>query len=179
MTVAVATLVAVLLVGVTWSLARLSAPSAGALVAPTPTATPLQPTPTPHLVVGTPRVRVYAAWVQPEPSAPCDDCFGPNLTFTTDGPFDVLIVCNEEYSGFAGTPTFSYTLLDPNGTVVHQVEKNCGDPTKAVTVTSVTPEERPAGTYTLHGQFGGGPGAKASLVVLAASLVPDTGTTTG
>jgi hypothetical protein len=124
---------------------------------------------------------VLAAWVQPEPSAPCDDCFGPNLTFTTTGPFVVVIACNERGARGEGAPTFSYTLVDPNGTVVHQVEQNCGptDTPDLQTRTFVTPEDRPAGTYILHGQFADGPTAKASLIVLAASLVPETGATAG
>jgi hypothetical protein len=172
-----AALIAVVLVVVTWSVARLT-PNGGSSAAAT--ATPLVPTPTPRLVVGTPQV--LAAWVQPDPSAPCDDCFGPQLTFTTAGPFDVVMVCNEEGVRDAENSTiFSYTLVDPNGSVVHQVEENCGpSPTPDLqTRTFVTPEARPAGTYTLHGQFFDGPQAKASLIVLAATLVPDTGAAAG
>src|SRR5262249_22981040 len=79
--------------------------------APTPTATIPVPTPTPNIALSAPRIVV--AWLSPN-QGPCEGLCR-SVSFTTSGPFVVLISC-DGFQQFSGSlPTVDFQIIDANG----------------------------------------------------------------
>ncbi len=126
----------------------------------------VQATPTPRLIASTPHI--LAAYV----AAPA--VYGPlpnnaaKFSVTTNGPFDILAACNPYGVGADSMPPLGFTIFDPNGHQVDQVQRAdiCGnDATVWAGYSLVVPEALPPGTYTITNITG----PNVCLIVLDAS----------
>jgi len=110
----------------------------------TPVPTRINPTSTPNLTIRSPHI--LATWQSPI-NYPCEGCW--QFTFNSNGPFDILTICNP-YQVFAGSlPSFEVHLFDGNGHQIDTVNKACGDPNQNVIITGSIPEAQAAGQYLI------------------------------
>ena len=113
---------------------------------PTPSATIPLPTATPNIALSAPHI--VAAWLSPVQGGPCEGICS-TLSFTSSGPFVVLISCDgyQQYSG--SLPTVDFTLFDANGHQADAFHRTCGDPNQDTVTSFDVPESFPAGGYQL------------------------------
>lgn len=142
------TIVALLVMAVVFfSIGRLTSSALGGTPVPTPTATPVVATPTPNLVLSSPRV--LATFMMPNfnLAGPCETC--TSTSFKANGPFDLIASCNP-FQVFAGAaPSYQIQLVNSTGHVLDTLQEQCGDPNQDTPTTIVIPESQPAGTYRL------------------------------
>jgi hypothetical protein len=119
-----------------FSIGRLTSQPATTLA--TPTATVVVPTATPNLVLRAPHV--LATFMEPfnQAGPVCNTCL--SLTFTANGPFDMIASCNP-FQVFADSlPSYQLQLFNSTGHLLDTVQESCGDPNNDVSKTIVVPE---------------------------------------
>ncbi len=135
-------LVAVFLGG---RISAINATSAAVHITPTASPTKIVPTATPDLTLREPHVLATYMLVT---NVSCDSC--NTITFTSNGPFDMVASCNP-FQVFAGSnPSLSIQLFNSNGHLIDTIEHTCGDPNQDVATTIIVPEQLPAGSYQLQ-----------------------------
>lgn len=158
-------IVAILIIAVTFfSIGRLTSSLASTSPA-TPTATLVIPTATPNLVLRSPHV--LATFLEPNAAfaGPCVTC--DMVTFTANGPFDMIASCNPFNVGGGATLSYQLQLFNGNGHLLDTLQEQCGDPSQDTSATVVIPESVAAGSYQL--QVNPNLSTPISVVILDAS----------
>jgi hypothetical protein len=125
----------------------------------------IRATATPRLVASTPHILATYVTGFDVFDHPPNNAF--QFSVTTNGPFDILAACNPYGIAVDHMPPIGFTIFDPNGHQVDQVQRAvCGnDATVWAGYSFVVPEALPPGTYQITNITG----PNVCLIILDAS----------